>query len=227
MWHVWTEGTIVKKLKRDSSSHQKFITDKNFNAGIKFWQNETYWPRDFHNRFYAELAEINKDDQFSIEWWYRILPHLSCWRATRPKSAKELTQRARPRLGRLKRAFQAISDAPNDIAVDGLNWEIVEGFTIIAADIKGANPPTFCSKLCHFISPKRFPVTDSGAMGSPKENYKDYWNCVRDEWRATPKELQERLKKRLESAADVSLPSDFPYACKIAEICLIGKNQRH
>lgn len=151
------------------------LTRQEFNAGINVWRT-TYWPRDFHNRFYAELAEINNAGQFSAEWWNRILPHLNCWRATRPKPAEELTRRATTKLKRLIRAFQTIADAPNDIAADGLAWEIVEEFTFVAAEIKGVKTPTFCSKLCHFVSPKRFPVVDKRAMNLPKSNYKEYWN---------------------------------------------------
>jgi hypothetical protein len=44
-----------KQRKMPLSSHQKFITLKNFNEGIKFWR-ETYWPRDFHNQFAAGVA---------------------------------------------------------------------------------------------------------------------------------------------------------------------------
>jgi hypothetical protein len=232
MWHIWAEGTIVTKHKRNSSSHQKFITDKNFNAGIYFWQNETYWPRDFHKRFYDELAEINKEDQFSIKWWYRILPHLNCWRTT-PKSSEmsveEFTRRARDECKpeRLKRAYQKINQElrADDIENDELTWEIVKEFTKEVTEIKGATTPTFCSKLCHFISPKRFPVTDKGAMGLPKSNYKGYWNYVKKEWKETTSKEKEDFRKLLKRAASDALPDDFPYACKIAEICLIGEHQ--
>jgi hypothetical protein len=217
-----------KQRKMPLSSHQKFITLKNFNEGIKFWR-ETYWPRDFHNQFYAELAKINKAGRFSVEWWHRILPHLKCWgviRSNKPLSAKDLTRRAKARLKRLNSTYQRIANAPNDIKANGLTWETVKKFTKVVTKIKNATTPTFCSKFCHFVSPKRFPVTDSGATGLPKPNYEKYWNYVRKEWRATSKKLQENLKRRLQLAAGVALRRDFPYACKIAEICLIGRHQR-
>lgn len=199
------------------------LTVRQFRAGVAYWRT-TFWPQDFHNRFYGELERINAN-RFTVQWWGAILPHLNCWKATRPRTAQYLTRRAHARLELLEQSWQAIAQTPDDIAAVDLNWNRIENFTNIIAYIKGAQSPVFRSKLCHFISPRRFPVTDTVAMGRPCRDYETYWNLVRNEWCNTEENLREQLTEQLRGEAGNELQDDFPFACKITEICLIGRHQ--
>ena len=204
-----------------------------FKKGLKHWQNETYWPRDFHNRFYAELKRINKKGQFTPQWWNAILPHLNYWKATRPKKARDLTKRANERFFRLEETWESVAKSPHTIANEESCWESLEAFTKVVAEIKKikSTSPVFSSKMCHFSSPTRFPVIDKTAMKSSNfKTYKDYWKFVKKTWGETSLEMQQKLKQLLKKEVKRNtgdkLISGFPYACKITEICLIGRTQK-
>ncbi len=88
----------------------------------------------------------------------------------------------------------------------------------LVSQIKDVRSPVFCSKLCHFVAPTKFPVIDNAAMGLPYRDYGTYWMFVRREWCETSNEERQRFEAELKAEIDDELTPNYPLACKIVEI---------
>jgi len=193
-------------------------------AGVLYWRN-TNWPQDFHNQFYIDLAGHNEMGLFTGDWWPGILQTLSSWRATWPRSFDFINERALERLNLLQELWVPVNDLPNDIiAIPEDAIQRVNPFINVIHEIKNVNSPVFTSKFCHFISPKRFPVIDRKAMGLPFGNYIEYWQYVRDEWDNTENDVRNDLIQHFAHEIGDHIFDGYPFYTKIAEICLIGRN---
>lgn len=112
--------------------------------------------------------------------------------------------------------------------IEGVEWDQVADFPTLVAEIKAVPSPVFCSKFCHFLAPRIFPVIDNAAMGTPFPTYKAYFTTGRRAWLSTPTTTREALVARLTKevrAGDRRLFAGFPMKCKLIELCLIGKHQ--
>src|SRR5580698_11301371 len=59
------------------------LTVEDFHVGVCYWQRQTPWPPDFHNRFYSRMTELNPNGTFDMAWWTCFLSELTKWKATR------------------------------------------------------------------------------------------------------------------------------------------------
>ncbi|GAA5266111.1 hypothetical protein ACOSOMT5_P2538 [Acidiphilium sp. MT5] len=201
-------------------------------SGIRFWR-KTKWPQDFHEYFYKhELPPALNRTSFEV-WWGRILPILTRWKATRPKSSDDLTRNARDLFPTLRIAYNAYNEKiflKNDIAE--VDWDEIAEFTSIVYSIKKVNSPVFTSKLCHFISPCIFPVVDNKSMGNPFQSYEEYFKYCKNLWANTVPETQNELigiltknivDGRCAKIRELTVSDNFPIKCKLIELCIIGR----
>ncbi len=198
-------------------------------AGIDHWK----WKDDFHNGFYAKLKGIHGVDgkrMFGPEWWADMREHLDAWKATRnPPPGIKIDEEARKRFSKLRKAWQ-LANGLSGIAGRSASWDVCGRFFDIAAEIKPVKngSAVFPSKLCHFCAPHIYPVVDGEMMGGC-QNYREFWECARRRWQATPKDEREKmegeLRKRIKKSGTRLVPG-YPFACKIIELCHIGEYKK-
>ena len=112
--------------------------------------------------------------------------------------------------------------------IEGVEWHQLSAFPRLVAEIKDVTSPVFCSKFCHFLAPRIFPVIDNAAMGAPFRTYEAYFTAARAEWLATRTPTREALVVLLteEVRARGRPPfSGFPMKCKLIELCMIGRHR--
>ncbi len=194
-------------------------------AGVNYWRN-TNWPQDFHNQFYIDLAAHNQIGLFTPGWWPGIFQRLRSWRATRPRSFAYINENTLERLDRLHELWVEVNALPDDITTMDLqiNNALIFNFVNEIHSIKNVNSPVFTSKFCHFVSPKRFAVIDRLAMGLPFNSYVDYLHYVRQEWNNTEDEVRNQLINFFTNEIGHNVYEAYPFHTKIAEVCLIGRN---
>ena len=219
---------------------EKQITVKSLKKGVKIWKGRFPKENDFHNAFYHRLAEINNEGIFCESWnpkdWrYRILRELGKWYAIRPFSYCQLERRMKPAflqelqgtVNKLRKDMQ--KHGISDIASDKASWGLCEPLFEMVRPIKPVkhNAPTFPAKLCHFIFPALFPVSDVTMVKiSDACEYPGYWKCARECWKHSKREhrrLKGVLCEAIKQANEEELLDGYPFACKIAELHVIGK----
>ena len=210
--------------------------EKFFNRGKERWMMR-FAEEDFHNDFYIKLEEINSRGIFCEngrmkKWWGEIEPCLRSWGALRPEHKLDQTKIKSPGFwkGFKDTATQLRKDlGGHDIASDKAKWELCEDLFDKAHEIKPVKSPTLPAKLCHFIFPALFPVSDLKLVGiNDAKEYPDYWRYVRGCWlrtKATDKRgLEDNLRagiKRRSKGKRVF--GGYPFACKIGEFHVIGQ----
>ena len=97
--------------------------------------------------------------------------------------------------------------------------ELTEMFDM-AKEIKGTDSPVFASKLCHFMLPSAFPVTDNTMLGRWGRDYWAYWQRCADGWRGCPD--RELLKRELGKRIPGGAAPCYPWGTKIGELCHWG-----
>lgn len=223
---VWLDGLAYAAR----ISGREMLTQRLLNAGIAAWRS-TKWPQDFHEAFYKQRAGEPTLEEFDAAW-IALSPHLRRWRATRPLSTSELSRRAKF-LGKSLSAIWKDSVAPlKGFDISEVEWSRVSAFPDLVAEIKNVSSPVFTSKFCHFVAPRIFPVVDNAAMRNPFRVYADYYQCVRSAWLHTSAtdqdELLDIMTRAIQSGRKNAnrnpVSSIYPFKCKIAELCLVGKH---
>ncbi|MGN9764281.1 hypothetical protein ACTMS2_03820 [Micromonospora sp. SD12] len=203
------------------------IDKKKFAAGVRWWQTKTNWPNDFHNSDYEVLAAQNPDGDFRDNWWAGFLPRLTAWKALRPLSQADVTDRLHEHRDDLTRTWHQACAPIKDLDITGVTWDQVRTFPEVAARIKPtkSGSAVFPSKFCHFLLPRIFPVFDNAAVGGSR-TFEAYFNLIKTTWEATPAALQAELVAELsqliEDHGRGPLYEGFPMATKITELALIG-----
>jgi len=199
-----------------------------FAAGIAFWKGRGAWPADLHNADYVRWAAENPGGNFTLAWWEGFLPTLHAWRATRPKSGTELTERFLECRERLSAAWAEACSPHLDADISSVKWERVCAFPGVVAEIKvlKERSPVFPSKFCHFLLPRVFPVVDDEGLGNRWRTYEAYFRCVQEEWAATDPATREELVQTVKALIEQTgqqVFSGFPMTNKIVELRLIGR----
>lgn len=201
------------------------VNEANLKAGINYWLTEKpHWPKDFHNEFYHQLHQLQKDG-LDRAWWCAIVEHLSGWRANRPFSKVVIYKKGLPYLQELETLYNDIICQPQlkSLTLDTLTWNDVRPLYHKAKLIKNVQSPVFGSKLCHFILPNAYPVVDQDAVGIRTNDYSDYWRNCKFMWQHCSD--KNRLQSILSDAVGRRLERDYPWSTKITEICWIGSRQ--
>ena len=208
------------------------ITPFSFKSGRDVWMGH-FGEEDFHNSHYRSLAEINAEWIFCENgcmktWQKQILQKLQEWNAFREYHELDKLDDCEFWDG-FKEAANGLREkmGGHDISCDRAEWGLCESLFEQAREVKpGVEPPTFPAKLCHFIFPALFPVSDNEWVGIHNFSvYQDYWEYARGCWRhaATDRRcLMDTLSAEIKKSG--SEPIDgYPFACKIAEFHVIGK----
>ena len=206
------------------------ITAKSLKAGMNRWRKRFKGEKDFHNTLYRWLAETNKEGIFCENWdiesWRKpIFQELRQWQALR--SSRKMKKLDDPEFWG---EFKAIADTlreemgGRDIASKGAAWGLCEPLFKKAHKLKPVRPPTFPAKLCHFVFPALFPVSDLKLVKiADASTYPDYWGYARGCWQHADidrSELRDILRAEITKHSD--LFRGYPFACKITELHVIG-----
>ena len=210
--------------------------EKFFNRGKELWTRRFPMEEDFHNDFYLELEEINNRGIFRkngcmMTWWHEdIYPKLNDWNALRPSNKLDQTKIESPDFWKgFKRTANKLRKdlGGHDIASDEAKWGLCNCLFDKAHEIKPVKSPTLPAKLCHFIFPALFPVSDLALVGiDDAEEYPDYWDYVRGCWlkctdkRGLKGDLRAEIKRH---SKDKKVFGGYPFACKIGEFHVIGQ----
>ena len=194
-------------------------------VGIDFWHRRG-WSGDFHNAFYLNVVPQLRPagGRFDRDWWDGIWPTLRAWSATRHGGTRAaMTQRAEQEFPALERLWlEKVSPRLcDDLSV--VPWDEVSEFTSHVSSIKDVRSPVFTSKLCHFLIPQVFPVVDNWAMGNPYTTYCEYYQAAQSMWCETDVQTKQALVARLAALIGPAVGPEFPMACKLVELHLIGK----
>ncbi|TSK08556.1 MAG: hypothetical protein FPO08_04410 [Geobacter sp.] len=184
-------------------------------------QSEGVW--DFHNNLYCRLEE-HRGRGLDHEFWNFLVDELAKWRAIRgrPEHTKRAIRDAGLKLlPDLKYCFYRLAGkVTNELpTIETLVWSDVEPLFEVAAQIKKVSSPMFASKLCHFLVPSAYFVTD-GELVKPEWNeYRHYWENCQASW------LAQSEKEALKNALLMRMPvncipcSTYPWQTKITELC--------
>ncbi len=175
---------------------------------------------DFHNNLYRRLENERQrglDDTF----WSFLVDELWNWRAIRPKSKPEIRDEGAKRLSDLRRLFhQLASKSSGDLpTVETVEWSDVSPLFDIAWQIKDVSSPTFASKLCHFLVPPAYFITDGTLVKRGWKDYEEYWEDCRDAWlrQSNKRILTDELRRRMPK--DCTPCRTYPWPTKITELC--------
>ncbi len=178
---------------------------------------------DFHNALYQRLEDYRARG-FGHEFWNFLVDELWDWKAIRGTS-KHTKQGIRDaglmRFSELQRHFyRLVPEATNDLGtIETLSWANVVPLFQVAWEIKGVSSPTFASKLCHFLVPGAFFVTDGKLVKAGWKTYRHYWEDCRAAWlRQSDKQpLRESLRRNMPT--NCSPCATYPWPTKITELC--------
>ena len=194
-------------------------------AGIDWWGNKPRWDKDFLNSFYTRLY-TTRPDKLNDEWWGTTVDDLSRWRATRPKSNAEITQKGLDRLTQINTIYSAIRNRfKSEPTIVDLQWSDIAPLFDIMNEIKNGQSPVLPSKLGHLLLPRVFVVIDNEATGVYP--YQFLWRMMKNEWdKCEDKDAQIQTLSAaiLQQAAKIT--SDYPFETKIPELWLIGYKSR-
>ncbi|MCH9758986.1 MAG: hypothetical protein K0U19_07800 [Proteobacteria bacterium] len=205
------------------------LSVKNLKQGIHYWEG-TGWPEDFQNKFYYDMersnAQVNPNGDFNDDWWDVFLCTLHAWRATRPVTHADLTDRMQQQRDSFTAAWHR-NIVPNiEKNIAQVEWSQIEEFCNIVREIKNVDSPVFTSKFCHFLVPQIFPVIDNAAMGKPFNIYQEYYEQGKNDWNNTSVDEQTKMKKLLSEKIGTNIHLNYPFETKIIELCYIGKNTK-
>jgi len=176
---------------------------------------------EFHNDLYVALRreEVNRLDAAA---WDYLIDRLWEWTALRPKSKAVIRDAGRPLLTDMRDACEALARRKDgrEVGIEDLSWRDVEPTFSLAARIKAVQSPMFASKLCHFLLPSAFAVTDNKLVRGTWSSYRQYWEDCKAGWQACPD--KHRLIRELASAIPGRPCGHYPWATKITELCCFG-----
>lgn len=202
------------------------LTNENLQRGIsKRKKDHAHWDLDFHNRLYSELYSM-RTKGINAEYWGFLVDQLAVWRATRGSSKLEIYQRGLTQLSALGHYIRLIIEKhlgyEPDITM--VNWKEIQPLFNLAFYIKKTinQSPVFASKLCHFIFPNIFMVTDNEVIGAADDldDYRDYWEDCQEDWTSCTTKIE--LISILGNDIGPDLIENYPFATKITELCIIG-----
>ena len=204
------------------------LNSKNLMNGISVWKTKkAHWDSDFHNELYREIYEF-KEKGFDKEFLIFLIDKLALWKATRGSSKSDLLKRGLEKLDSLSYYSNSlIAKYPNVFSdISMYSWNEVEPLFKSAMYIKKtiSKSPVFASKLCHFILPNIFMVTDNkviGAASNPDE-YQNYWEYCRQGWAMCNNKNE--LIAILENEIEQKVFFKYPFLTKIIELCIIGSS---
>jgi hypothetical protein len=200
------------------------VTMEEFERGVAVW-GTTRWPTDFHNAFYADLAEANPRGRFTEAWWQWLRPHVVAWKAYRPEPVAVLAERARERFERLDDKWLECCAPVSDREVAQVDWRQVAAFAAVVNELKPGSA-VFTGKVCHFLLPAVFPLVDNWGMGLPfGRTYAAHFKGVRREVETTPDGVLQEATEALASRIQAPLTPGYPLTNKAIELCLIGRHK--
>jgi hypothetical protein len=173
---------------------------------------------DFHNDFYSQL-ENWRNQGLSEDFWTFLVDELWNWRAIRPKSKHEIFEEGIREFSNLKHCFEKLTSQVDkgQPSIEFLGWDDVSPLFDLAFSIKDSRMPTFGSKLCHFLFPSAYFVSDNTLVKKGWKNYSNYWEDLQAEWLKSPdkESLEEELRRNIPGS-----PCDsYPWPTKITELC--------
>jgi len=201
------------------------INIDNLNRGIEIFKGRINWPRDFHNGFYKLLSEKFNEYFLGIqepELYLRyIVDNLAIWKALRGRHGftKQFLMTKLIEENDLLMGFITVLRNRN-LSIDIANYEDIQNIFNFAKGLKRAESPVFASKFCHFLFPNLFVVVDN-ELSQARTDYRTYWEFCKQSWSLCPN--KEILKEILNEEIQNNLIPNYPYSCKIAELCYIGK----
>ncbi len=196
----------------------KTLTIENLNAGISKWKFDVDYHNDLYSRLYAE-----RKFSFSEDHWDFLIFKLADWGATRPKPKQEIHDKCLAITNELKGCLNSILKSHNFLEPDILttNWNEIEPLFKYAFSIKETNynSPVFASKLCHFLLPKVFFISDN--LFIKRFDYPQFWQESKKAWSncSNKDELINILKNKIGS----NIIDNYPFATKITDLCYMGK----
>lgn len=184
------------------------------------------WPleRDFHAAFYARLTTTLESGLTRDAWWM-LSRDLHAWKACRPLSQATIFANGLPGLVEIDALRKQLIDAvqPARPSLSNVEWDAAEPLFERVRSIKPTKggSPMFASKLCHFLLPDLFPVTDGDFAYTSRCDYSVYWADVRAAWIRCGQTAT--LIAELEPHVPASYRAHYPWATKIADLCAAGQ----
>ena len=188
---------------------------------LKYQAKKGKVPWDFHNSLYARHEEYRRRG-LDHEFWDVLVDDLWSWHAIRGRTKHTkagIREEGLQRFSMLKECFtRLIGNSGVELpSIDSVRWDDAKPLFDVARKIKDATSPMFASKLCHFLVPSIYFITDGTLVKRGWKDYPTYWKDCRSAWlcRHDDQALQDELKKEIAVA-----PCDsFPWATKITELC--------
>lgn len=192
--------------------------------GIDRFTEKSGWSQDLHTDFYCERACAQKSGA-SLDG-DALWKKLHEWSALRG-GVRGMRERWECKFGDMKCEYRKILRLkyPN---IESCKWDSVKGLFHVAHGIKGVQSSVFASKLCHFILPSVFTVVDIEVMRLylNAEQYGQYWKFCQKRWQECDQDALKGMLKaeilRHDKKADFS---GYPWATKIAELCVMGRKK--
>lgn len=210
------------------------ITPISLQKGKDRWMWQFPDEKDFHNALYLWLDETNAKGIFRADgcmqtWWDDISGELKGWKAL---CSLDEEKSGNPDFWRcFKKAANKLREemGGQDIASEKASWDLCEPLFAKASELKlrSDDPPTLPAKLCHFVFPALFPVSDRTLVQiDDASSYPNYWDYVRECWqhKATNRcGLTDELRAEIKKHSEKDVFGGYPFACKIGEFHVIGK----
>ena len=207
------------KVEKEVLAFDSFLLDK----GIERFKEKSGWEKDLRSCFYRKRVREQKCGK-PLDGGV-LCCKLHEWSALR-RSPPGLCERWEDNFGDLECEYRKILrlKKPSIPSIESCQWETVAGLFSTAHEIKKtkSDSAVFASKLCHFILPSVFTVVDNEMMGLPlnKEQYGQYWKFCQNRWKACD---QNALINRMQDVVGDDWFADYPFATKIAELCVMGR----
>ena len=202
------------------------VTPSNLRRGIHRlfrYHDEKHKPSkgrwEFHNEMYLKL-ESHRSSELTEAFWNVLVDELWSWKAIRPASKSQVREAGLRYLAELRRCFSQLVRTDEILpSLDSVEWRNVEPLYLVASQIKPtiASKPMFASKLCHFLVPSVYFVTDGKLAKAGLGGYRSYWEACRSAWlnRSPADGLEVILREEMPCQ-----PCDtFPWPTKITELC--------
>jgi hypothetical protein len=227
--YVFQESPV---LSRDGRATP--LTQEEFERGLSWWREN--WPgeTDIHNSMYRELDGLREGTVFGEKWWTKAAEYLWEWRAFRTPIPGFTKRKIWERIESQKDAMNTVygRDVLPLLQEGGdfltAPYEKLSNLFRLARTIKNSRSPVSSSKICHFLAPELYIVTDNVALGLPHGyDYEAYFIYAQSCRQLTSQETFSSMKDSLNSMIRmVGEPIErYPYETKITELCLIGRYQ--
>jgi hypothetical protein len=144
-----------------------------------------------------------------MDFWTFLVDELWDWRAIRPKSKNDIFEKGIKNFIEMADCFQILKsyNPMGQPSIENLKWSDISSLFDVASSIKESKMPTFASKLCHFLFPSAYFVTDNTLVKRGWKSYWEYWSDLRAEWLKAPEKeaLKEELRRNIAEILCASL----------------------